>query len=273
MQGECTVEELAHCDIEAVKESWARVVRPWSAFVRGGRDIHRERLHGPAFLEACGDVRGLRVLDLGCGEGWSTRQLADRGATVTAIDVCAPMIDEARAHPAQLDRAIEYRCMDAIDLHRCQWSEPFDLVTACMSLQSMPDPAEALRAARQVLAPDGRLVCSVPHPITHMLGGRRAIREVDGVLYLRAGDYFRSAAYRVSWQFEGEDRWSTIRWSRPYGQYLNMLRAAGLLADVVTEPQLSCDEASENRRLRYAAELPHYLVLAAGIDPRPRPPD
>ena len=52
-----------------------------------------EKLH---FQDACGDVAGLTVLDLGCGTGRHTQWLADGGATVTAVDFSEEMLSKAR---------------------------------------------------------------------------------------------------------------------------------------------------------------------------------
>jgi 2-polyprenyl-3-methyl-5-hydroxy-6-metoxy-1,4-benzoquinol methylase len=262
MHGGTAVEELSDCTIDQVRDSWSHVARRWSDFVRSGCDVHRDRLHGPALLAACGDVSGLRTLDLGCGEGWCGRHLASGGATVTGVDLSEAMIEEALAHPLQARQRIEYLVMDAARLDRHPWTRPFDLVVACMSLHSMPDPAAALVAARRVLADDGRLVCSIPHPWTHMAGGRQ-VRRQDDALYLRAEDYFRSAPYRVWWDMTG-DEWCTIRWSRPQSEYAAMLRRAGFVVYDQLEPCASWTDIEDHQRLRNAGQIPYYLVLVAG---------
>jgi 2-polyprenyl-3-methyl-5-hydroxy-6-metoxy-1,4-benzoquinol methylase len=273
MQGESAVEELPTCTIGEVRDSWARVVRQWSSFVRGD-DVHRTRLHGPALLKACGEVRGLAALDLGCGEGWCSRELARLGASVVGIDVCDAMVAEARTHPDQAHQHVEYHVMDAVDVHTRRWPGRFDLVTACMSLHSMPDPAGALRAARQVLTPEGRLVLSVPHPATHMRGGRQCVRQQNDLLHIRAGHYFESAPYRVWWNVSpGGERWPTIRWSRSIGEYTSMLTAAGFVIQALLEPQAVLDDIvdeREHQRLRNADQVPYYLVVVA--EPSRRPP-
>src|SRR5437764_12466232 len=58
----------------------------------------------PAIEEPCvdrllGDVRGLAVLDLGCGTGRHALRLAAAGAVVTALDFSPGMLDQARAKP------------------------------------------------------------------------------------------------------------------------------------------------------------------------------
>ena len=281
MQGERAVEELSCCTIDEVRECWERAARPWSQFVRGGRDVFRDRLHGPALLTACGEVRGRRVLDLGCGEGWASRELAYRGAIVTGVDLARPMITEARAHPMQAMRPVDYRVMDATEVDRHVGTETFDLVIACMSLHTMPNPAGAVRAACRVLAPEGRLVCSIPHPITHMRGGSRFYAQ-DGGLYIRAGDYFRSAPYRVRWDVHAAEPWETIRWSRPCSEYTAMLTGAGLVLCDELEPYateadlIACEQGSDAdacERLRSAAQLPYYLILVAERTPLASRPD
>lgn len=271
----CTViapakaDELQGSMLDQVKDSWARATPSWCTFVRDQHDIHRERVHGPALLEACGDVRGRRVLDLGCGEGWCSRALGERGATVVGIDVCESMIEAALAHPLQPHWPIDYRVMDACHVDRHQWPQPFDLIAACMSLHDMPDPGQALKAARRVLAPDGLLVCSVPHPMTHMLHGRECIRRQDGILYIRADRYFEGGSYTVPWHVpQAGEGWKTIRWTRTLGEYTTLLRKAGFVIRDQIEPQATDD----HERLQIAAQLPYYLVIVAA-PASPPPPD
>jgi SAM-dependent methyltransferase len=264
VRGHPAVEELSQCTIARVRDSWTRATKPWSDFVRNGHDVHRELLHGPALLEACGDVGDARVLDVGCGEGWCSRQLAGRGARVVAVDVCEAMVAEACAHPWQASLKVDYRVMDAVDLHRHDWAGPFELATACMSLQSMPDPGGALKAIRQVLATDGRLVCSIPHPFTHMLGGRQCVRGEDGKLYLRAEDYFRTGPYQAPWSVPGAgEEWSTIRWSRPLNEYMRLFKTAGFVIRDQSEPRAARSDILQQDRLSKAGQLPYYLVFVA----------
>ena len=52
-------------------EAWDIAAEAWDDFVESGKDYYRIEVHGPALLDACGDVAGLGILDLGCGQGWS----------------------------------------------------------------------------------------------------------------------------------------------------------------------------------------------------------
>ncbi len=49
--------------------AWNTAADAWREFVRSGADYYRLEVHGPALLDACAPLDGMRVLDLGCGDG------------------------------------------------------------------------------------------------------------------------------------------------------------------------------------------------------------
>ena len=79
------------------RDSWNAGADAYVHFVDSGADYYRHLVHGPALLQACGDVRGLRVLDVGCGHGYFCRQLAAGGAVVTGVDLSDELIAAAVA--------------------------------------------------------------------------------------------------------------------------------------------------------------------------------
>lgn len=98
-------------------QAWARLtssdpVGRIRATVRAGRDQMRQTLL--AWLPA--DMRGLRLLDAGCGTGALAMAAAERGAQVLAIDLSPTLVDIARERlPAALRERIEFRAGDMLD--------------------------------------------------------------------------------------------------------------------------------------------------------------
>lgn len=107
--------------------------------------------YGEAVLELLPDVRGLRVLDLGCGTGHLTAQIAARGATVVGIDSNPGMIESARtAYPT-----IEFFVADGQDF---ALAEPVDAVFTNAALHWMPNTAGVIQSVAGCLAPGGWFV-------------------------------------------------------------------------------------------------------------------
>ena len=66
---------------------WNENAEAWTIIARAGFDIYRNYLNSPAFFQILPDVNGLYGIDIGCGEGYNTRLLSQKGAIVDAIDI------------------------------------------------------------------------------------------------------------------------------------------------------------------------------------------
>lgn len=101
---------------------------------------------------------GLSVLDVGCGPGTITADLAARVAPgpVTAVDQSADVLDAARAEVQR--RGLSNVSFATADVHRLDFADgTFDVVHAHQVLQHVADPVGALREMRRVCAPGGLL--------------------------------------------------------------------------------------------------------------------
>src|ERR1700733_14700825 len=81
---------------------------------RQGWDVYRDAVNTPAFLDLLPDVTGKRGLDVGCGEGHNTRQLAQRGARMFAVDVAPTFVRFAAAIEPHGKDAIRYAAGSAL---------------------------------------------------------------------------------------------------------------------------------------------------------------
>lgn len=119
----------------------------------------RRYIEAYTLWQLLGDVRGLRVLDLGCGEGHYARQLMAAGAVqVTGVDVSPAMIGLARAAEAATPLGIEYLCSSVQQMPELG---RFDLVLGAYLLHYAGNVADLELLCRRVaghLAPGGRFV-------------------------------------------------------------------------------------------------------------------
>jgi ubiquinone/menaquinone biosynthesis C-methylase UbiE len=118
-------------------------------------------LEEPVVREALGDVAGLAVLDLGCGTGRHALWLAGTGASVTAVDFSAGMMEKAQAKPGA-----ERVSFLVHDLHeRLPFADgTFDRVVSGLVLEHLQDLDAFFGEAHRVLKPAGRAVVSGMHP-------------------------------------------------------------------------------------------------------------
>jgi SAM-dependent methyltransferase len=104
-----------------------------------------------AILVATGVGDDTRLLDIGCGTGLALTLAADRGATVTGVDVSDAMLGVAR-------RRLPLADLRALDLQVLPFSDAsFDVVMGVNAFQFAVDPVAAIAEAARVCAPGGRV--------------------------------------------------------------------------------------------------------------------
>jgi trans-aconitate methyltransferase len=155
---------------------------------------------------------GEHILDLGCGTGHLTAQIAARGADVTGIDASTSMIAQARQNYPKL----KFVLADARDF---RLDEQFDAVFSNAVLHWIPEAESVIASVARVLKPGGRFVLE--------LGGRgnigRIVEALGAVLgeagysprnpwyYPSAGEY---ATLLEKHGFEVEALWTIERWTQ-----------------------------------------------------------
>ena len=82
---------------EQVIEAWQANAAPWTDAVRGRKIESRNLVTDSAILDAVTSVEPQTILDIGCGEGWLTRALAERGIRSIGVDVVPDLIEKARS--------------------------------------------------------------------------------------------------------------------------------------------------------------------------------
>src|SRR6185437_422875 len=116
-----------------------------------------------SLIELIGEVSGLQLLDLACGHGRLTREVARRGARVTGIDISAALIAKARALERVEPLGITYVHADAASPEALA-GEVFDGVICSFGLSDIDDLAGAIATVARVVRPDGFFAFSMLHP-------------------------------------------------------------------------------------------------------------
>jgi 2-polyprenyl-6-hydroxyphenyl methylase / 3-demethylubiquinone-9 3-methyltransferase len=120
------------------------------AYIRDHAAAHFDR--DPARLDS---LKGLRILDIGCGGGILSEPLARLGAAVVGADPAEDNIEVAQHHGAQAGLTIDYRCTTAEVLN--QAGESFDIVLAMEVVEHVADFNLFVELAAAMVKPDGLL--------------------------------------------------------------------------------------------------------------------
>jgi 2-polyprenyl-3-methyl-5-hydroxy-6-metoxy-1,4-benzoquinol methylase len=198
-----------------LRQSWRVNADAWSRAVRERRIPSRRAGTDAAIVEAVLRTNALRVLDLGCGEGWLARALGTKGCEVIGIDASPELIAAASACGGARFEVASYDELGA----RSATLEPFDAVVCNFALLGA-DLDTPLRAARAVLRAAGTLLVQTVHPWT----ARGDAPYVDGWRIETFADFGDGFSQPMPWYF------------RTLSSWLAGIRACGFVIDDVDEP-------------------------------------
>lgn len=178
------------------------------------------------------DMRGKRVLDLGCGYGWHCLYAAEQGAAeVVGIDISERMIGEAHkrnAHPA-----IVYR-QCAVEDFECPPGS-FDVVLSSLAFHYLESFGAVCRKVHEALAPGGEFIFSAEHPVFTAEGSQEWFRDAAGSpLHWPMDRYFTEGRREAT--FLGEQ---VVKYHKTLTTYLRGLLHAGFEITDFSEPQPS----------------------------------
>ena len=242
-------------DRKETQEMWNSVAADWQIQVGDEGDSNRRLNSDPVLWAFAGDVAGLSVLDAGCGTGYLSRKLADKGALVTGLDFSEKMIEIALAKNPQIDfredSCSELRTID---------DELYDLVVSNYVLMDTPDLRETMEAFSRVLKTGGMAILIFSHPCFPQ--GQATISEDGEVTYRWHVPYFQQSRLTdPPWAHFTSD---FIWFHRPLSDYWKAFAAAGFSVVGFEEPRLSGDRrdlALNERKLRNSRTRPYSVAF------------
>lgn len=178
-------------------------------------NAHYER---PATISLLGEVRGRRVLELGCGAGPLTAWLVEHGARVTACDVSPAMVELARG---RVGKGADVLVADIADPMPFP-DRAFELAVASLVLHYVEDWEGVLEEVHRVLEPDGTFVFSTHHP------------TMDWGLASPA-NYFATQRIDDVWEKQGT-RYPVRYWRRPLTAMCDAITGARFVIERLVEP-------------------------------------
>jgi len=250
-----------------VGKYWDENAEAWTILARQGYDLYRDYLNTPAFFEMLPDVKGLKGIDIGCGEGHNTRLLAQKGADITAIDISKTFIKYAEEEESKNPLGIKYSIADASELPLK--NSTFDFATAFMSLMDVLKLEKTISEIYRVLKPGGFLQFSINHPC-FATPHRKNLRDADGLTYaIEVGSYFENKNLIEEWTFSAAPdelknsfpKFKVPRFPITISEWFNILIKNGFNIEYVNEPKPDDEIVKKFSYLQDAQVVSYFLQV------------
>jgi SAM-dependent methyltransferase len=208
------------------QEAW-RALAPDYERGRSREDSLDRLVEWPAQRDLIGDVTGLSILDVGCGNGGKLVELLHEGAaSAVGIDISENFVTDAPPGLELLPGDMrELESVPGLPGRR------FDRVLFLQSFGYATDPVRTLAAARRMLRPDGSIVLSRTHPIRYAVERAERNGTSLGEEYYATGEY----SYQSGWN----DQVTLTHGIYTIADLITVFGAAGLRIEAAVEPSLS----------------------------------
>ena len=224
---------------QTTKEAWEANAEVWDDRMGNeGNDFFNILCWSP--LASLLDPKpGDTILDIACGNGLTTRRLAEAGCRVTAFDFSANLIEYAKQRTASYKSRITYHVLDATDqaqlLSALQPAAPFDSALSNMALFDMADVEPLFRALPKLLKPGGTFVFSITHPCFNNATSSHVVEEIDNNGEMQITYSVKVSRYMTPYSVRGlalrNQPKPQIYFERPLQYYLNLAFKNGFVLD------------------------------------------
>ena len=231
-------------DWEDEAENWVRWART------PGHDVYE--LYSSVFFEELLPMASDQVLEIGCGEGRVVRDLGKRGHRVVGLDPSPTLVSYARLADERSSYVVAQG--EALPFS----DNAFEIVVAYNSLQNVNDLSRVVSEAARVLAPTGRFCACIAHPMTDV--PNRFESEDPSAPFVITSYY---GPRRVDETLERAGIQMTFHgWAYSIEEYMRAFEKAGLVIDLLREPQMSESQVKRRSDARWR-RLPLFLFLRA----------
>lgn len=206
--------------------SWGPVAK-WYRDTVEHTDSYQTKVIEPNLIRVLGDVKGKKILDIACGEGYFSGLLAEMGAKVTGLDIGEELISIAK----QKYTKPAFHHMRAEDVGTLK-REQFDIAICVLALQNIEDIKAVFQGIASILRPGGRFIFVLNHPV---LRNPRVTDwgydDVSNIQYRAVSQYLTESKIEIDMNPGEKNRYKkkyTVSFARPIQFFVKQLSKANL---------------------------------------------
>jgi len=226
-----------------------------------GDYFHKTQID-PYIYKIIGDPKDKTIYDLGCGNGYISRNLAKSRAKIFASDISDELVKIAKDKSEGLD--ISYSVRDGIDFSGFSNGQ-FDVVIMNMVIHYIEDIDTLFKEISRVLKPNGILAFSTNHffrpasPYSDWVKG-----EINGQekLFIKVTNYLETHSVKTKSVWDNETELTII--NRPLNQCINTLSKYNLFVKEVYEPESVGFAKSFTEDLQKSHHIPTFIIFGVG---------
>jgi len=211
----------------------------------------------PYILEMLGNMQGKKVLDAGCGGGFYSLWLSEKGAEVLGIDGSEEMIKIAKEKASKKNLNAIFLIGDIADL-RIE-DGVFDLILSTLVLEEVKELDKAISELVRVTRDGGDIVISVQHPILtagdwERESGQKSFRKLD--------NYFTERELEAMWENKRKERVPFKYYHRTLQAYIKpFLERRCVLTNLIEPHPYKVYKIMNSKEYEDTKRIPHFIVF------------
>ena len=254
------------------------IAEDWDNRMGQEGDWFQKYVTKPAIIALLGDIKGLKILDAGCGNGHLARDLALAGAVVTGIDISKEVIVKAQQYTRSEQLNIQYFHADLTK--PLNLNTKFNHIVLNMIIQDIDNYLDLLRNFKKLLSIEGSLIISTRHPCfspyPYNLGWLLTLTDSSTIFsgpglthlesyrnfkgnYLKMDNYFNKTPFTKIW-----GKSSAVSFPRTLHDYSLALCNAGFVITKILEPLPTAQGEHEWPDMaNLLKRIPHFIIFGA----------
>ncbi|MBI2049489.1 methyltransferase domain-containing protein [Candidatus Roizmanbacteria bacterium] len=233
----------------------------YDEYLTQNKNSYQRNLILPNLIRLLQIRKGEIILDLGCGQGFFSREFAKLGGKVIGVDISSKLIEIAKNYRSE---SIEYYTSSGDKLNFLK-TGTVDKIVIILTIQNIENAESVIGECSRVLKPNGRIFIVLNHPAFRVpKKSSWGFDDVKKIQYRRLDSYLSESKEQIS-MHPGKKPWEkTASFHRPLQFYFKILDNKGFCISRLEEwisPKKSEEGPRKNAEDTARREFPLFLYL------------